>query len=155
MALKLRKAHVTDIPAVFNGELDYIQAWEAQHEVAWRLDIERHLRRWVDNFARLTVAERAGEFAGYSMWSPAGEEAQLFTLNVSPAYRRSGIGRTLLDAYISDALNSGYHRFVLSVRPDNPARHLYEQAGFEYLGTDSNGYLRLVRQIGYGLDALQ
>ncbi len=145
MTLILRQACVTDIPSIYRGEQDYIRCWESDHEDAWRLQLERHLTRWVENFDRLTVAIHEEQFAGYSLWMPEQEYAQLCTINVSRGCRRNGIGRALLNAYATTAKQSGFTHLGLSVRPDNPARFMYEQAGFVRVGTDSHGYLRFER----------
>ncbi|WP_416362987.1 GNAT family N-acetyltransferase [Pseudomonas sp. NFX183] len=141
----LRPAAVTDLPSIYRGEQAYIQCWEPAHESAWRLQLERHLTLWADNFDRLTVAMLDGQFAGYSLWAPEQGAAELYTLNVSEACRRNGVGRALLDAYALKAKQSGFNQLGLHVRPDNPARLLYEHAGFVCVGTAANGYLRYVR----------
>lgn len=141
MRLALRPARLTDLPALYRGELDYIRTWEPTHEDAWHRDLERHLSRWVEHFARLTVAEVDGRFAGYALWMPQDECAELATLNVAPNERRQGIGRALLRAWIEAATGQGFTCLGLSVRHDNPARQLYEQAGFVQTSTHANGYL--------------
>lgn len=116
--------------------------WEPDHETAWRLQLERHLARGVDNFDRLTVAELDGQFAGYSLWLPEAGFAELCTINVSEICRRKGNGRVLLDVYAVMAGQRGFADLSLSVRADNPARLMYETAGFVCVGTAANGYLR-------------
>lgn len=145
MALILRQACVADIPSIYRGEQDYIRRWEPDHEDAWRLQLERHLTRWVENFDRLTVATKDNQFAGYSLWVPEQDYAELCTINVSQICRRNGIGRTLLDAYAATAKQRGFTRLSLSVHPDNPAGLMYERAGFICMGTGSHGYLRYER----------
>jgi ribosomal-protein-alanine N-acetyltransferase len=140
MAPRLRQARVTDLPAIYRGEHSYIQCWEPAHEAAWQAQVESHLTRWVENFERMTVAVIGEHFAGYSLWAPQARCATLCTLGVLPAYRRSGIGRALLDAYAEAAAKQGFTRLTLSVRPDNPARWLYENTGFMRTGTDAHGY---------------
>ena len=147
MALTLRLAQVTDLPSIYLGEQDYIRTWEHAHEAAWQNDLHRHLTRWVAHFERLTVALINEQFAGYSLWAPTEHQAELCTINVSPRYRRSGIGRALLARYSADAAQSGFSRLVLSVREDNPARLMYEQSGFACTGTDRHGYLRFEKVI--------
>lgn len=148
--LTLRSANVTDLPSIYRGEQDYIRRWEPDHEAAWRLQLERHLTRWVDNFDRLTIASLDGQFAGYSLWTPEQGFAELCTINVSEVYRRNGIGRALLEAYRMAAGQDGFVQLSLSVRPDNPARLMYERAGFVCVGTGSNGYLRYERASDFG-----
>lgn len=147
-ALVLRPALVTDLPSIYRGEMGYIQQWEPAHMVGWRRQMERHLTRWVDNFERMTIAMWDGQLAGYSLWAAEDDSAELSTINVGAAFRRQGIGRVLLDAYVLAAGRAGFTRWRLSVHPNNPARRLYEGAGFVCVGTGSNGYLRYVRVAG-------
>lgn len=145
--LELRPACVTDLPSIYQGELAYIRSWEPDHEAAWHAQLQRHLACWVDNFQRLTVALVDGQFAGYALWMPEQGKAVLCTLNVSPTHRRLGVGRALLDAYAHDAQAQGFRRLSLSVRPDNPARQMYERAGFVRTGVDAHHYLTYERQV--------
>jgi [ribosomal protein S18]-alanine N-acetyltransferase len=145
MALRLRYACVTDLPAIYRGEESYIRSWEPAHETLWRRDLERHLTRWVEHFEHLTVAVIDDAFAGYSLWIPEGAHAELCTLHVTPGARRSGIGTKLLEAYMFDAASQGFTELRLSVRPDNPARLMYQKAGFSCTGTAANGYLMYER----------
>lgn len=138
----LRPARVTDLPAIYRGELGYIRQWEPQHEHAWQMAAERHLVQWVENFERLTVACLEDQLVGYSLWADEMGYAQLCTLHVSEAYRRKGIGRRLVEAYIEQARQAGFETLSLHVRADNPARLLYERAGFGHVGANALGYLR-------------
>jgi ribosomal protein S18 acetylase RimI-like enzyme len=52
-------------------------------------------------------------------------------LAVSPAHRRQGIGRALLNALIGRARVEGFPALSLSVDPLNPSRSLYESLGFQ------------------------
>jgi ribosomal protein S18 acetylase RimI-like enzyme len=137
-----RPAKITDLPLIYGGEEDYIRCWEPMHLDAWRADFVRHLTRWADNFERFTIVMVEGQFAGYSLWMPAQDYAELCTINVSPAYRRRGIGQALLDGFVLDGRGEGFNQWALSVRPDNPARRLYERSGFKCVGTDTHQYLR-------------
>jgi len=147
MALRLRQACVTDLPAIYRGEEHYIRNWEPDHEAAWRANLERHLTRWVENFERLTVAIIGEAFAGYSLWAPEHGYAELCTISVNQGHRRSGVGTALLEAYALDAARQGFTRLRLSVRADNPARLMYQQAGFACTGTGANDYLTYERQL--------
>lgn len=142
----LRPARVTDLPAIYRGELGYIRQWEPQHEHAWQMAAERHLVQWVENFERLTVACLEDQLVGYSLWADEMGYAELCILHVSEAYRRKGIGRRLVEAYIEQARQAGLERLSLDVRGDNPARLLYEQAGFVEIGVNARGYLHYERQ---------
>lgn len=145
MEFTLRQARVTDLPAVYRGEEGYIRRWEPAHQASWRCQLERHLTRWVENFDRMTVAVIGDRFAGYSLWMPVAGHAELCTINVQQDHRRNGIGMALLNAYALDATRAGFTRLRLSVRPDNPARWMYEKAGFSCTGTGANQYLTYER----------
>ena len=147
MALQLRRARITDLPAVYRGEESYIRCWEPKHESAWRTQLERHLTRWVENFDRLTVALMGDQFAGYSLWVPEHSHAELCTVHVAPEYRRSGVGMALLEAYATDAAQHGFRQLRLSVRADNPAKRLYEKAGFLCTGLGAHDYLTYERLV--------
>jgi ribosomal protein S18 acetylase RimI-like enzyme len=138
---------VSDLPDVYRGEESYIRSWEPAHEASWRCDLGRHLKRWVENFENLTVAVIDDRFAGYSWWIPESVDAELCTIHVVPDARRSGVGAALLEAYMFDSARQGFTQLRLNVRPDNPARMLYEKAGFVCNGTDANGYLTYERSI--------
>lgn len=142
----LRPARVTDLPAIYRGELGYICQWEPQHEHAWRMAAEQNLVQWVENFERLIVACVEDQIVGYSLWSDEQGEAELCTLHVSQAYRRRGIGQVLVDAYVAEASQAGFNALGLHVRSDNPAPRLYERAGFAEVGPNAHGYLRYERQ---------
>ena len=148
IALQLRRAVVADLPAIYRGEERYIRQWEPEHEAAWRNQLERHLSRWVENFDRLNVALVNDQFAGYSLWTREQEHAELCTIHVGPEYRRKGTGRLLLDTWAADAAKAGFTRLRLSVRPENPARTMYEKAGFQCIGAGAHGYLLYERSAG-------
>lgn len=145
MDLYLRQACVTDLPAIYRGEESYIQTWEPAHEAAWRGQFEQHLTRWVENFERLTVAVVGGSLVGYSLWLAESGYAELCTINVGLEYRRRGIGKLLLDAYAAEAARMGFTRLRLSVRFDNPAKLMYEKAGFVCTGPAAHDYLTYER----------
>ncbi len=146
VAVVLRPARVTDLPAIYRGELGYIRQWEPQHEQGWRMAAERHLQQWVEHFERLTVADIDGQLVGYSLWREEQGSAELCTLHVGEAHRRQGIGQRLVEAYIEQACSAGLKRLSLDVRGDNPARLLYEQAGFAQVSVNARGYLHYERQ---------
>lgn len=146
MALQFRQALVTDLPAIYRGEESYIRCWEPEHESSWRAQLERHLTRWVENFDRLKVAFMGNTFAGYSLWIPEQNYAELCTIHVRPEHRRSGVGMALLEAYALDAARYGFTQLRLSVRHDNPAKLMYEKAGFICTGTGAHDYLTYKRR---------
>lgn len=90
----------------------------------------------------------ADEVVGYAIALP-GREATLSELAVDPERRRSGIGRTLVDA---TAYAAGADRLFVATPVDNEsALAFYESLGFEVDGrvdgfyADGSDALRLVR----------
>ena len=51
-------------------------------------------------------------------------------ISLLPGYRGRGIGTQLLDSLLSLLWQKGFARASLSVQKENPARRLYERAGF-------------------------
>ncbi|HEX3513481.1 MAG TPA: GNAT family N-acetyltransferase [Trebonia sp.] len=65
-----------------------------------------------------------------AIWSP-GLESYLAELYVSPALRRQGIGRELMETALREARNRGADTMDIGVdEPDLAARRLYESLGF-------------------------
>lgn len=52
------------------------------------------------------------------------------SISIVPGRRRMGIGRALLAALIAKAREHGVRAISMALAPDNPARPLYEEAGF-------------------------
>ncbi|HEX7978046.1 MAG TPA: ribosomal protein S18-alanine N-acetyltransferase [Gemmatimonadaceae bacterium] len=100
---------------------------------------------------RVLVAEERGELGGDGAGRPlgyvvamiAGPEAEIADLAVSPAARRRGIGRALIDRLLGDLATEGVLAVFLEVRESNhAARTLYESRAFQGIGR-RRGYYRL------------
>jgi ribosomal protein S18 acetylase RimI-like enzyme len=135
----IRAARATDLPAVYAGELDYIQEIEPQEEDRWRAGTHRHLRQWTENLERMFIATSHEKAVGYCFWEEGDHTAVLASIYVSPDRRREGLGKTLLATFLADAQAKGFTNIVLGVKADNPARRLYEASGFVH-SHDENGY---------------
>lgn len=80
-----------------------------------------------------------GVLVGYAGLAREGDEAEIHTLAVDPAYQRQGIGRALLRALLEHACGA---TVFLEVRTDNEAAiQLYRSEGFEVIGM-RRGYYR-------------
>ena len=159
--MELRPATRDDLP--FLREMLYEAAF-------WRGDGERppideafatpQLGRYLDGFGRagdtgvIAVAE-GGEPVGaawYRRFSPRepgygfvdGATPEL-SIAVAPSHRGRGVGRLLLDALIDLAAAHGLPGLSLSVANDNPAKRLYERAGFEVV--DDHGDSTTMRRL--------
>ena len=81
--------------------------------------------------------------AGFILCRCIADEAEVLTLAVSPAHRRKGVARRLLENASALAEARGAGRMFLEVAADNPAAiALYEGAGFRPVGRRSGYYSR-------------
>jgi ribosomal protein S18 acetylase RimI-like enzyme len=63
---------------------------------------------------------------------------------VRPDHRSKGLGRRLLEAVVQMARDDGFTNLSLSVSPRNPARRLYESAGFRKVGESGTSWTLLL-----------
>ncbi|WP_164704354.1 GNAT family N-acetyltransferase [Blastococcus litoris] len=138
---RVRGATSDDLALVHDAELDYIREREPEQEAAWLRAVDRNRALWSDNLARTTVVELDGAAAGYAMWAVVDGTATVVTLHVRPTHRRHGLGRALLDLLTDDVRRAGHRELALGVHRENPARHLYESAGFTPDGEDGDHLL--------------
>ena len=131
-----RPAREDDLPLVEAAERAYIRDVEPAQEAAWTAALDRNRALWRANLARTTVIEVDGDPAGFLVWTPDGDAALVVTVQVLPPHRRRGHGRRLLDAVDAQARAAGLGEVRLGVHRDNPARALYEAAGFSAAGED-------------------
>ena len=81
---------------------------------------------------------------GFILIRVVADEAEILTLAVRPAARRSGLGGRLVEAAVIRAAAFGAERMVLEVAEDNvAARALYARAGFVEAGRRRGYYARL------------
>jgi ribosomal-protein-alanine N-acetyltransferase len=82
------------------------------------------------------------ESAGFALGRVAADEAEVLTIAVDPAARRSGVGARLLGALLTEAATRGATEAFLEVAADNAAAlALYRGAGFAEAGR-RRGYYR-------------
>ena len=77
---------------------------------------------------------------GFSLLRAVADEAELLLIAVAPEAQRSGVGRALIDHFVSHARGRGATRLHLEVREGNDAIGLYRAAGFEIGGRRRNYY---------------
>ena len=83
--------------------------------------------------------------AGYCAFWRVADEIHINNLAVRPGLRRQGLGRRLLAGVLDAAGSMGATRATLEVRRSNePAIHLYLQAGFREAGIRRNYYTQPV-----------
>lgn len=72
-------------------------------------------------------------------------ETPVLAIAVCDGHRGAGVGTALLDAVLAAARAEGRRAISLSVGRSNPALRLYERTGFERVGDERDGPLRLRR----------
>ena len=118
----------------------YYARWGNEADVP----LERYVAGWgrrgdnalvaIDQFQPVAAAWYrlfAEDEPGYGFVDPDTPE---LTIAVVPSRRGKGLGVELLESLLDRARGEGYARISLSVEPDNPALHLYEQHGFAKVG---------------------
>jgi ribosomal protein S18 acetylase RimI-like enzyme len=78
-----------------------------------------------------------GDAPGYGF---VAAEVPELSIAVAPEARERGIGNRLLDALVEVARAEEHRALSLSVEPDNPARRLYERAGFVLVADDGGAW---------------
>jgi len=97
-------------------------------------------------FSRTTLAwddARPSHPAGYVCRWAIRDEYSILNLAVEPTYRRRGLGRTLVNLVIDEAIREGGSSVTLEVREKNAAaRALYEVMGFAQTGSRRDYYAK-------------
>ncbi len=133
----IRMAVPGDVSALYLLKWHLALAEQSTHtlrasEADWRRDLFGPQPRFC-----AIVAENDGVLIGMATlverYSPAWV-GPLFAIDdvfVMPEHRRHGIGKALLACAAAEAVRRGAPFLELMVRVQNPARRLYERAGFE------------------------
>ena len=145
MTYSFRRARVDDVD--FLWEMLYHASYAADERVPDAGPLHEHavLARYVEGWGRPTdlgvvaVDDGTGERIGAAWLRLLTGEAKGFgyvdddtpelAIAVVPGHRGRGVGERLL-AELLDAARGSFGAVSLSVRADNPARRLYERAGF-------------------------
>ena len=131
----IRAAQLGDVPGMMELEC------ASETAAHWPFEAyERAIRG--EEPRRLTlVAEESGVICGMLMAMCQTSEWELENIAVAADSRRRGLGRTLLDQLLRQAEDSGAEFVFLEVRESNqPARRLYEGAGFVRVGGRKSYY---------------
>ena len=116
-------------------ELDAIMAIETATFAtdAWSREIMRSELKNKHSYYLVALGNGVDGYAG--LRAPTGTgQADIQTIAVVEGARGQGLGRTLMNALLSEARSRGADEVFLEVRADNPAaHHLYESLGFEQI----------------------
>lgn len=87
------------------------------------------------------VAQEGQTLLGYVGSQTCRDETDMMNIAVSPASRRQGVARALIEALVSALRVRGSKQLTLEVRASNgPARQLYESLSFLQVGLRKNYY---------------
>lgn len=112
-------------------ELCFNPPWSEQ---SIRSELVNPLSLWL-------VAVDNGAVVGYVGSQTVLGESDMMNLAVHPDYRRSGVGRRLVEELIMHLKEQGSYALLLEVRVSNePAIALYDQLGFACVGRRPNYY---------------
>lgn len=117
-----------DLDAVMAIETaSFTNPW-SREMFAWELEHSDVARVWV-------LREGSGTIVAFCSCWLIFDELHIHTLAVLPDRRRQGHARALLEEVLRDAARQGARSATLEVRESNePARRLYEHAGFAVTG---------------------
>lgn len=83
------------------------------------------------------------ELIGFILSRVTPPDSEVLTFAVSPARRREGVGKSLLDWHLTTVERLGARLIFLEVGDDNAAAlALYDSFGFKVIGRRENYYLR-------------
>ena len=82
-----------------------------------------------------------GKVIGFAVSRMAADEAEILSIAVAAAHRGRGLSRDLLQTHLGHLAGHGIRRVFLEVEENNqPARRLYERAGFGTVGRRERYY---------------
>ena len=133
---KLRPAVESDLDAIMLLEIECFgaEAWSRQNMQAELTESHTHY---------LVAQDSAGTIVGYAGLSKlaGSEQSDIQTIAVSPSVRGKGLGKLLMRALLSEAVELQATECFLEVRADNPvAEGLYRNLGFEQIDVRKNYY---------------
>lgn len=101
-------------------------------------EFEQMLREQNTLLHRLRQGSRV---IGFAVSRLAADEAEILTIAVAPSHRGRGLSRDLFLTHLGHLAGRGVHTVFLEVEENNqPARKLYERAGFAIAGRRERYY---------------
>lgn len=121
----IRNANRRDIDTVMTFEEAYMRRFEPDDLERWlsaKEKIALNLEKLVD---QMFVVEDNKRVVAFAYWDFYEQRPCLYSIYVSDAYRRLGIGQKLLCAIEKQIVDRGYSVLTLSTRVENPAQNLF------------------------------
>lgn len=127
--LSLRLARFADADSIANLSRDLIE-----YGLNWRWTPERVAKSIRAANVNVLVASMHNEIAGFAIMRYGDDDAHLDLLAVTPPYRRTGIGRQLVEWLEECAIVAGIFNVDLEVRAGNEEAQLfYNRMGYRTL----------------------
>jgi ribosomal protein S18 acetylase RimI-like enzyme len=144
--VKIRSGGSDDLPAI-HAALLLAANWDPSREARPLQDptLAPYRDGWGRKGDLAVIAEDEGHAIGAAYcrltrgYGHVDDDTPEITVGVEGSYRSRGIGGRLLDALAELAYDHGFTRLSLSVDSSNPARRLYERAGYRQVGVDASG----------------
>ena len=101
----------------------------------------RRIRGHADRAQRLFTGWQGRKVIGFAVSRMAADEAELLSIAIDATQRGRGLSRNLLLTHLGHLAGRGVRKVFLEVEENNqPARRLYEWAGFEVVGRRERYY---------------
>jgi ribosomal-protein-alanine N-acetyltransferase len=136
--ITLRAAHSSEASAIASMSRLHIE-----YGLNWRwtpAKVKRHVR---DKDTMVLIASNEGTMAGFAIMRFGDDQAHLFLLAVSPEYRRTGIGRSMMQWLEKSCRTAGIQAIRLEVRVSNRAAiRFYRNLGYRIIARVAGYYDR-------------
>lgn len=137
VAINFRLARVAEAGQLALMSRDFVESG-----LGWSWTQSRIARHIRSKDSIVLVAQSRGLIIGFAIMRFGDEEAHLDLLAVRPPYRRTGVGRRLLEWLEESALVAGVSIIHLEVRVDNRgAQRFYQSLGYRFV-RQLRGYYR-------------
>ena len=114
-----------------------------EYGLNWRwtpAKVRRHVR---DKETMVLIASNEGSIAGFAIMRFGDDQAHLFLLAVQPEYRRSGLGRSMMQWLEKSCRTAGIQTVRLEVRVSNKAAlRFYRKLGYRVIARVAGYYDR-------------
>lgn len=114
-----------------------------EYGLNWRwtpAKVRRHVR---DKETMVLIANNEGSIAGFAIMRFGDDQAHLFLLAVQPEYRRSGLGRSMMQWLEKSCRTAGIQTVRLEVRVSNKAAlRFYRKLGYRVIARVAGYYDR-------------
>ena len=136
--ITLRAAHSSEARSLAS-----LSRLPIEYGLNWRWTPAKVRRQIDDKDTMVLIASREGVMAGFAIMRFGDHQAHLFLLAVRPDFRRTGIGRSMMEWLEKSCRTAGIQAIRLEVRASNRAAlRFYRDLGYRFLGKVAGYYDR-------------